>query len=239
MNLKNQHVVVIGGASGIGYEIAKAARAEGATVTIGGRNRAVLDHALATLGNGIVGETIDVTRPDLVNEFFSKMDKVDHIAITAAHLEGAGALSQMAESDLRLQVDVRLMGATHVIRAAASKLSPLSSVTLTSGLAVSKPLPNEALGAAAAAALECLARTLAVEMAPVRFNVVAPGMCDTGFLRRFLGAQADAIISHVAASLPVKRIGTPEEVAQAYLYLMKTGYITGETLHIDGGHRLI
>jgi NAD(P)-dependent dehydrogenase (short-subunit alcohol dehydrogenase family) len=113
------------------------------------------------------------------------------------------------------------------------------SFTFTSGDLVERPVAGLAAVTAAAAAVESLVKTLALELAPLRFNVVSPGAIDTPLYTAIFGEQRTAALSAQAAKLPGKRVGTASEVAHAVLLLMTNGYINASVLHIDGGMRFI
>lgn len=168
----------------------------------------------------------------------SGIERIDHLAITA----GQRIVGTLAEEDperLLHAVQERIAGAVFVIRACMPRLSPDASITLTSGVLADRPTANgTAVLAAAAAGVEALARGLALELAPRRVNVVSPGVTATGLLDP-LGQEAkDRVFAAVAGRLPVRRVGTPEEVAAAYLFFMWNGFATGQVLRIDGGGSL-
>lgn len=236
MSLKGQHVVIVGGSTGIGFATAKLALSLGAEVLITGRSKEKLDMAQRELGSArfAIG---DVTREEDVQRTFAELPRVDHVFVPAGSL----TVGDVRTTDLaifRAGMDERIWGSLHVIRAALPKMSR-GSLTLMSGIRASNPKPGTAMTTVGVAAVEALTRSLPVEIAPVRINAVSPGWIDTPLVLSALGAHYDAVISAAAAELPGKRIGRADEVAQAVVMLMTNEFINGEVLHIDGGGRYI
>jgi NAD(P)-dependent dehydrogenase (short-subunit alcohol dehydrogenase family) len=246
MRFEGKHLVVVGGSSGIGQETARLALAEGASVTIAGRSEGRLRRAAEDLGASTAGSSAggrlrpviaDITDESSIRALFEGEPRVDHLFVPAGELRPGGACVLAAELDeLRSILEVRLMGVTHVVRHARPKMEG-GSITLMSGLYSTRPAPGGGMGAAAVAAVEGLTRALALDLAPIRVNAVAPGLIETPLWDAF-GAQREAIIGS-AARLPVGRAGRPVEVAEAVLFLMSNGFVTGTVLAIDGGGGLI
>jgi len=232
MRLLAANVVIVGGSSGIGFATAKLAKEEGANVTIASRSSEKLEHAVQQLGD-VRAVRADITSQLDVQAIFGAMDRVDHVFITAGRL----CLGRVVDSELdllRSDVDQRFWGPLYVVRTAVPKMAQ-GSLTFLSGQWASKPAPGAVVTAALNAATETLARGLALELAPIRVNAVAPGTIDTPLL----GEHREAAARWAGASLPVKRMGLAEEVAQAVILLMSNGFITGEVVHVDGGGRLV
>lgn len=234
MSLQGESVVVIGGSSGIGLAIAGRARAEGALVTIGGRSEERLQQASRALGEVDVAR-IDISNEASVNAFFEPLTHVDHLVICAGTV-GPSAVVQSSLETLRAVVEQRLWGAVYAVRATAPKMEG-GSITFTSGGIAARPRAGAALSTATLGAVESLARALALELAPTRVNCVAPGAVATPLWG--VGPAAEGRIAEHGRALPVGRVGTADELAQVYLMVMTTGYLTGEVLHVDGGGRYI
>lgn len=127
-----------------------------------------------------------------------------------------------------------------VARHAATQISPRGSITFFSGTVTQKPISGGTAYAAVGAAAEAMARMLAFELAPIRLNTVVTGVIDTALWDALLDSETkSAIFSQIASSLPVRRLGTPDDVAQAVLFLIKNSFVDGTSLVVDGGHRLI
>jgi len=118
-------------------------------------------------------------------------------------------------------------------------MPPDGSITFTSGVSSLRPRPGAGIGSASCGAVEALARTLAIELAPIRVNTIVPGLIDTPLITQVMGNQAAAIMEAMAKRLPVRRVGRGEDIAEAALFLMKNGFTTGITLTVDGGHTLV
>jgi NAD(P)-dependent dehydrogenase (short-subunit alcohol dehydrogenase family) len=232
MILQGANVVIIGGSSGMGFATAKLAKQQGANVTIVSRSREKLQNAVQQLGN-VQSVVADMTSESDVHEIFRALDRVDHVFISA----GTWVDGKVVEADLetlRSEVNQRFWGPLYVVRSAAPKMIK-GSITLLSGQLASTPDVGSLVTSAMQAALEVLAKGLALELAPVRVNAIAPGLIDTPLI----GEGRSEAAKWAEDKLPVKRMGLAEEVAQAVILLMTNGFITGEVLHIDGGGRLI
>ena len=233
MSLSGQCVVVIGGSSGIGRAVAEAALDAGASVHIGSSNAERLSAALALLGPGASGAPIDVRDEASVETFFANTPTVDHIVYTAGdwarRKTQVGAKFDLADS--RASVDTRFWGVLLAIKYALPVMSPSGSITLTSGLYAHRPVKGTSLITAFNGAVEHLGRGLAVDLAPIRVNVVTAGFIDT----EAWSAMSDEVKQGVTARQPIARPGFPAEVAEAYLYFMRAGYTTGQVSIVDGG----
>lgn len=237
MTLVGQTVVVVGGSSGIGLAVAQQALAAGAQVTIMGRSPNRLATA-AELLEGVATTVVDVADEAQVAHAFAPFSQIDHIYVAAGGTRLGSILDGTAAEQLAPLVE-RLWGAVHVVRAATPKLRVGGSITFTGGLSTDRPVAGAWVSGVATAAAEQLARVLALELAPVRFNAISPGYTDTPMWERVLGADKDQVLASVAERLPVRRVASPGEVAQAILLLMTNPSMTGSIVHVDGGARLV
>lgn len=238
MTLKDSTVVILGGSSGIGLATAKAARAEGAQVIITGRSADKLQTARAELGTAVRTVVLDVADEAGTRAFFQELDHLDHLFITAGTLVNDVRLAPDSAA-LRPAMDTRFWGALYAAKYSAPKIRAGGSITFMSGTAGQRPLDGASVASASCGAVEAFARALAIDLAPIRVNTIRPGFVDTPLLDALLGAQREEILAAAAARLPVKRIGRSDEVADAVLFLMKNGYVTGIALTIDGGGLLV
>lgn len=233
MSLAGQSVVIIGGTSGIGLEVARQALEQGARVTVGSRTAAGLDRASAALpsvGTGMV----DVSDEASVRAFLEPLTSIDHLVVTAG-TTGNGAVLDNELSALRAIADQRLWGVAYLVRAAAAKVT--GSITLTSGVIRERPRKGTAFVSAVLAAVEALAPALAVELAPTRVNCISSGPVATPL--QGSGPEVAASLAKRGQLLPVGRVGSAEELAQVYLMAMTNGYLNGSVLHVDGGARYV
>jgi NAD(P)-dependent dehydrogenase (short-subunit alcohol dehydrogenase family) len=232
-------ILIIGGGSGMGLALAESLLAEGASVTIAGRSADRLAGVAARL-DGLRTAQADITSEDQVKRLLAETGELDHIVVTAA--DAVGAYSPIADFDLaaaRAIVDTKLLGPWLVAKHAGPYLLPGASITFTSGIAAYRPGPGASMIASVNGSLEALARSLALELAPVRVNVVSPGWVDTPIWTMIAGDAKDARLAAMAERLPVGRVGKPGDIAEAFLALLRNGFITGTVVHVDGGHRLI
>ena len=238
MKLINQTVVVVGGSSGIGLATAKAAQAEGASVVIVGRSQERLNHAQAEISSGTRSIQADVEEEASVEAAFAEIGQFDHLFISAQDAATA-PLSETTKDKFRPTLDSKIWGALHVVKHAAAHINKGGSIVFISGLAGRRGYPGFALAGAANAGIEAVARNLAVELAPIRVNTVCAGVINTSMLDRVFGEQKLQVVEQIAAKLPVRRIGSPQEIAEAVLFLMSNGFMTGSTLLVDGGDALV
>ena len=235
MTLSGQHIVIIGGSSGMGLAAAHAAAAAGAAVTIASTSRERLDTALAGLPGNCAGVVADTSREADMAALFAQAGELDHLVYTAGDRGGPQPLRDLPLDDARKLFEVRFWGAVATVKHAAPQIRPGGSIVLTSGTVAVRPAPGTALAAGGAAAIEGLARGLAVELAPVRVNAVRPGAIRTPLWDQVPEAQRAAIFATLAERTLTKEIGEPDQIAAAHLYLMENRFVTGTVLTVDGG----
>ncbi len=238
MTLESKVVVVLGGSSGMGLATAKAAAAEGAQVVITGRSQEKLDAANAQLPAGSRSAALDVADEAGTRALFDQIGHIDHLFTTAASVTLGAGLAADSEK-LRPGMDTRFWGSLYAAKYGAAQMKNGGSITFMSGVSAWRPRPGASVGAASCGAIEAFARSLAIELAPIRVNTIQPGFIDTPLIDELVGERKQDLIAMQASRLPVKRIGTPEDIADAVLFLMKNGFVTGITLTVDGGHTLI
>ena len=232
VSLQNTTVVVVGGTSGIGLEVARQALASGARVVAVGRSETHASEAREALGGKATVQVLDIGDEQSVRSLFEGMTSIDHLVVTA----GKVGFHKVLEADMpkvRQLFDDRFWGTYNVVRYAAPLMQPSGSITLFSGNLAVKPIPGTSVVSAAVAAVEALGRALAVELKPIRVNTVRSGAVDTPLMRG--RPDYETLSKHLAASLPVGRIGRPEDLAHAVLFLMGNPFTTGTVLQVDGG----
>jgi len=197
-----------------------------------------LQAAQSELGSGARTVALDVADEAGTLALFKEIDRVDHIFITAGSVALDSRLAPDSAS-LRPAMDTRFWGAFNAAKYGAAKMNEGGSITFMSGTAARRPLRGAAVATASCGAVEAFARALAIDLAPIRVNTLQPGYVDTPMLDELLGEARAKIKAEAGARLPVKRIGRPEELADAVLFLMKNGYVNGITLTVDGGGLLV
>ncbi|MFI9415114.1 SDR family oxidoreductase [Nocardia gamkensis] len=223
----------------MGFALARVLVAEGEDVTIVGRSVDRLAAARTELeqaGSGRVQTArADIGREEDVAEVFAGDQQVDHVVVTAADASGVyGPTARLATDTARYVLNTKLLGAWLVGKHAAGKVT--ESLTFTSGINAYRPNGSNTIMAAANGALASLASGLAIEMAPVRVNVISPGWVDTPIWNQ-LAMDKQAAFADLAKRLPARRIGVPDDIARAFLSVMRNRFITATVLHVDGGHR--
>ncbi|UJA20873.1 SDR family oxidoreductase [Thermoleophilia bacterium SCSIO 60948] len=237
-DLAGRVVVVIGGTSGIGRATAELAASKGAAVHLTGRSPERAEAVAGEIGRSATGAALDLRDADSIAAFFDTLERVDHITTPAAALSYA----PFAEFDVEVAreiFDVKVFGVWRALQTALPLMVAGGSAVLVGGLAVDRPGKGTAAVSAANGAVVTLARALAVELAPVRVNAVSPGVTDTPGWDFMPEDERRDFLNDVAGSLPVGRVGASEDAAAAIVYLMSAGFVTGETLHVDGGGRLV
>jgi NAD(P)-dependent dehydrogenase (short-subunit alcohol dehydrogenase family) len=236
--LAGQTVVVIGGSSGIGLETARQARSEGADVIVAGRDPERLERAARELG-ALSSAAFDATNFDQLNKFFDGLSTpIDHVLVT-----GPGPYySPLAELEIekaRRDVEAHLLLPLQVARYAAKKVRPGGTLLFMGGTGGRHTAPGMALIGALTAAMPALTKNLALEMAPIRVNLIAAGFVDTPLSASLLGDQLDARREQLRKTLPIGRVVGPADVAALAVHLMTNTALTGATYDIDGGQQLV
>ena len=235
--LTDRTVVIIGGGSGIGLDVARRAAEAGARVHIGGRNADRLAASAERIGAAATWQVVDNTDQDSLAEFFAALDRVDHLFTPAASYQ-VGPMRELSEEDAESPFRSKFWGQYHAVRHAAPKLSGDGSVVLMSGAASVRPPAAAPAYVACNAAIEGLGRGLAVELAPVRVNVVAPGTIDGNLWAQRPPEVREAAFAQYGADSLLRRVGQESEVAEAVLFLFTNTFMTGSTIYPDGGYSL-
>lgn len=236
-SLSNKTVVIFGGTSGIGLATAVQAKAAGAQVVVIGSDRVRAQRAATE--HGLEWRAADITDREAIEAALRDIAHVDHLVLMAGSFV-AGKVLEADTGHLRRAFSERIWGALDVIRSLHQRLDEHASITFISGLLAERPNAwGTAVLAAASAAMEALARGLALELAPRRFNTLSPGTTDTALLGRALGDAYEGYVADLNAQLPLKKIVSVQQAAAAVMFLIQNDFMNGETLHIDGGQRLV
>jgi len=231
-SLDNQRILVIGGSSGIGLAIAAATADAGASVTIASRNQEKLTAVASKLSGAVHIAVLDTGDNGLLERFFEDQITWDHVVVSAAQTR-VGSVRTLSLPDAKAAMESKFWGAYRVARVA--HINDGGSLTFISGFLSERPSATAVLQGAINAALEALARGLALELTPVRVNAVSPGMIETPIWDDLPPEKLRRMFEATAAQLPVHTIGQPKDVANAVLFLMTTAYATGSTVRVDGG----
>jgi NAD(P)-dependent dehydrogenase (short-subunit alcohol dehydrogenase family) len=239
MRFDGQRIAILGGTSGLGLATAKAAADEGATVVVASATEKRVEAALAGLPGSAEGHVVDLLDSDALAAFFGRAGGLDHLVFTAGESLQLGTVAETDVADAKRALELRVWGAYEAIKHGAPRLRTGGSIVLTSGTAGPRPGAAWGVGALICSGMEGMARALAVELAPLRVNVVRPGLIRTDLWDSFDDAAREQLYAETAAALPVGRIGEAEDVASAYLYLMANPHATGSIVTVDGGTLLV
>jgi NAD(P)-dependent dehydrogenase (short-subunit alcohol dehydrogenase family) len=236
--LSGQTVVLIGGSAGIGLETARLARAEGAEVVLTGRSAERLERAAAEVGARSTA-SFDVLDSDALARFFDGLpDPIDHILVTGPG-PSYGPLLEMDPADLVRNLTEHPLVAVDVARHAARKVRPGGTLLLMGGTGGKRVKPGLGIMTAATVALPPLTGALALELAPVRVNLIAAGFVDTPLSASLLGDDLEARRESLRETLPIGRVVGPADVAELAVHLMTNEVLTGATYDIDGGQQFV
>jgi len=236
--LLGQTVVVIGGSAGIGFETARRARAEGARVILTGRSPEPLQRAASQLG-ALSNAAFDATDPASLERFFRDLPAtIDHVMVTAGRPH-YGRLLDMDFEEARRALDTHILLMLQVARNAAHKVRPGGALLFMGGTGGRRPGIGLGIVPTVTAALPALTASLALELAPVRVNLIAAGFVDTPLSASLLGDELENRRNQLRATLPIRRVVEPADVAALAVHIMTNTALTGATYDIDGGQQFV
>jgi NAD(P)-dependent dehydrogenase (short-subunit alcohol dehydrogenase family) len=237
-SLQGQAVVLIGGSAGIGLETARLARVEGADVILVGRDPVHLKQAAAEV-DARTTAAFDATDPERLEQFFAELPgPIDHVLVTA----GGNYYARLADLDFaqaRRLIDEHLLLPMHIARIVTGRMRPGGSLLFMGGTGGRRAALGLTLPGALTAAGPALIANLALELAPVRVNLIAAGFVDTPLSARLLGDDLDRRREQLRATLPIGRVVGPDDVAALAVHLMSNTALTGATYDIDGGQQFV
>ncbi|KAL1963684.1 hypothetical protein VTN77DRAFT_7888 [Rasamsonia byssochlamydoides] len=252
--LLGKHVLIIGGTSGIGYGVAEACLASGAQVTISSSSLTRVTDKVKQLQESYPSSTVsgyacDLSKPTLeadLTQLFeqvvsSRGNKLDHIVFTACDQLELIPWRDISLDFFRSAGQMRLFAQFFVGKIGSRYLNPgpESSIVLTTGTSSEKPIPGWAMVASYAAGLKGLTRNLALDLRPIRVNIVSPGFVETELWQNMEAEKREPLFDWVRNTMPTAKVGTPEEVAEAYLWLMKDTNVTGSVACTNAGMKLV
>jgi NAD(P)-dependent dehydrogenase (short-subunit alcohol dehydrogenase family) len=234
--MSSQHVVIIGGSSGIGLATARRLLASGMQVTITGRSKQRLDEARQSVG-GATGVVMDAAATDTLSETFSRIGAFNHLVLALGSGKGLGPFASVSLTDVRQSFEEKVYPHFAVAQAALPYLDKDGSITFISSVSAHAAMPGTAGISAANAAVAALVPILAAELRPLRVNGVSPGVIDTPWWDFLPAEQRAAVFADYAGKTPVGRVGKPEDVAQAIAFLVEDSFMSGHNILCDGGLR--
>ena len=238
MTLANTNVLLIGGTSGIGLGVARAVADRGAMPIVVSRQRSNVDRAVGALPEGARGAILDLAEDGALDRLADEVGDVDHLVYTAGESLELAPLVDLTPDVVNGFLQTRFVGAINAVRVFGPRLRAGGSVTLTSGTAAWTP-GFGALPVSLCGAMNALTTALAVELAPIRVNAVAPGMVRTPLWDAMPEADRTALYDSESDRLPLGRIGEVEDVALAYVYCMEQTHGTGTVITVEGGALLV
>jgi NAD(P)-dependent dehydrogenase (short-subunit alcohol dehydrogenase family) len=235
--LLGQTVVVIGGSAGIGFETARRARADGADVILTGRDPERLRRAASELG-APSSAAFDATDGAALERFFRQLPTVDHVMVTAGR-PYYGRLADMDFAVVRGAIEAHLLLSLQVARNAVGKVKPGGTLIFMGGTGGRHPAIGMSVASAVTAAMPALTANLALELAPIRVNLIAAGFVDTPLSASLLGDELEKRRQQLRATLPIRRVVGPADVAALAVHIMTNTALTGATYDIDGGQQFV
>ncbi|MET8871748.1 SDR family oxidoreductase [Nocardia sp. NPDC004604] len=251
--LNGKKLLVIGGGSGIGQQIAADALIAGAHVVIAGRDPKAISAAVAriaddhlagvtpgtdeaTIAERVFGATVDLTDEDSIRMLAEQTGDLDYlVSVAAAHANGP--VAQLDRTAITRAFDAKVIGPLLLAKHFAPQIRTGGAILLFSGVAAWRPAPERTVMATTNGAVSFLAEALAVELAPIRVNALSPGIVDSGAWDK-MGTAKNQFFTDVATVNPARRVGHPSDISAAALLALTNPFLTGTTLHIDGGGRL-
>jgi NAD(P)-dependent dehydrogenase (short-subunit alcohol dehydrogenase family) len=237
--LQGKRVIILGGSSGLGLATAKAAGAEGASVVIVSGNQQRIDNALKELPHGSTGFAVDLSKEEKIKAFFEQAGSFEHLVYTAGENLTLNLIGETNIDEAHTFFNVRYWGAFAAVKYGAPHINAGGAISLISGTASARPGAGWSIASSICGAMEGFVRAMAVELAPIRVNAVVPGVIKTNLWGSMSEADREGLFKSQADALLLKRVGEAEDVALAFVYLMKQQFGTGQNITIDGGAVLV
>ncbi|KAI9753066.1 MAG: RNA polymerase II mediator complex subunit [Chaenotheca gracillima] len=249
--LASAHVLIIGGSSGLGYSVAEASLEEGARVTISSSQQSRVDSSIQRLLTSypsargrVAGYACDLTGSDVeksIVSLFEKTGKIDHLVFTAGDKLATVPIKDVTVESIHKAGAVRFVAPLLVAKHAPKYLNkgPVSSITFTTGTVSEKPIPDWSVVAGYASAMHGMVKNLALDLKPIRVNLISPGVVDTEMWAFLPEEQRKSMMDFHREKHPTGEVATPANVAESYLYAMKDYNATGISIKTDSGATLV
>ncbi len=227
-------VLVVGGTSGLGYELAKTYRSRGANVTISGRDEGKTGAVAADCGDGVRSIALDLAEPQGIAEALAGLERIDRLALLAVDRDQNTVTDYDVDQAIRL-VTLKLVGYTEVVHQLAGRFGADASILLFGGLAKDRPYPGSTTVSTVNGAVSTMIRTMALELAPVRVNAIHPGIvADTPYW-----SGKDEHCENVRARTPTGRNVMTSDIVDASIFLLENPAVNGVNLDVDGGWMML
>ena len=235
MDIVGQRIFVLGGTGSFGLAVARAAIVAGADVVVLSPSSDKVEAAVAELGDRASGRVVDVNDEAGLERVFAELGAFDHLVMAVGDVIKIPPFREATVAEAKAGFETRFWGQYSAARIASRTIASTGSISFTSAASSQKSMHSAVLGGAVNSAVEGLVRQLAVELAPVRVNAVAPGVMATNRWKGMAEEEREAFFAKVAGALPARRVGTADDVAEAFMYLLRSTFSTGSTLFVEGG----
>jgi NAD(P)-dependent dehydrogenase (short-subunit alcohol dehydrogenase family) len=236
-SMQDKRLVIVGGGSGIGRQLAADAVEAGATVVLAGRNQQNLEIAAATLGSTVQTVQVDVGDEESIRRLAEQVGELDYLVVLAAN-HANGPVSNLERDAVARAFDAKVIGPIMLAKHLGPRFRDGGSMLIFSGVAAWRPAPGLSVMATANGAVSFLASALAVELGPIRVNALSPGIVDSGAWDD-LGEGKEKLFEETAARNPARRVGQPADISSAAMLALTNPFLTGTTLHVDGGGSIV
>jgi NAD(P)-dependent dehydrogenase (short-subunit alcohol dehydrogenase family) len=235
----NDHIFIVGGTSGLGFALAEASNALGARVTIAGRGPERTAELASTIGPDVRGLHIDLEDSASIQTALAGDKPIDHLVLTPIHA-GNQTIRDFDAAEATRATRIKLIGFLEVVHAALPRLKPSSSITLFGGLAKANPYPGSTMVSTVNGGIVGMARTLAIELSPIRVNGISPGLVeDSPRWQKRIADGAGQAVETFRARTPSQRLATTEDIIHGVFFLMDNRAANGIDLELDGGIQLL
>jgi NAD(P)-dependent dehydrogenase (short-subunit alcohol dehydrogenase family) len=233
--LQNQKIVVIGASQGMGFSTAKLLANQGNEVVIASKTKEKIEKAATDIGGKTTAKTLDFTDELAVKNFFEEVGNFDHLVLIGAGLPAWGTFTEFESQALKEAFNTKFFGYYYSAKHAIPHLRKDGSIVMVIGGAARKAIVGTSGVAAVNGAILAMGRTMTIELAPLRINIVSPGLVDTPAYNWMDEKQKQAFFQQMGGQLPVGRVGKPEEIAHIIETVLDNNYITGSVIDVDGG----